>query len=85
MQDNDLKIVIAYEVHTEEQWSGAEDKIISIGTPVLYEYIDAKNNSKYYKMKVGDGQTKVSLLPFITGGESAQLSIKDGIGIGAIQ
>ena len=50
MQDNDLKIVVAYEVHTEEQWSGAEDKIISIGTPVLYEYLDAKNNSKYYKM-----------------------------------
>lgn len=72
---NNIKARVAHMHDTESNWNKCKTFIPEIAEPIIY---DPDENYPYTRMKVGDGKTTVTNLPFISVDRS-QLAVQLGV------
>lgn len=74
MADQNIKVRHIQKHDTEENWNKAVNFIPKQGEIIIY---DVDSNYSYERMKVGDGTTLVSSLPFIDAQKQDKLTFDD--------
>lgn len=65
---------IVHKHDTQSHWENATDFVPMMGEIIIY---DVDENYDYERMKIGDGETVVGLLPFISAEDSSEIIIDD--------
>jgi hypothetical protein len=72
---NNIKARVSHMHDTESNWNRCKSFIPEIAEPIIY---DPDETYPYTRMKVGDGKTTISALPFISVDRS-QLAMQLGV------